>query len=143
MLRYPATATPLNQPALLRDVSCKRIVRKPIRHSYHNMKPLISTVMTVTGAILIFLVGIPLGGFVCGVANAHGNPLIVGIVFAFLTTVTLGFPPKNEGDPNDTYNAWPYIGGTDLVLILAIGFVWIVVSAVSSRRKSSKQPTLK
>jgi hypothetical protein len=88
-------------------------------------------VSTIISAAL----ALPLGGFVfgfmncedCG-ANVFGRAL-VGLIFAFLTPVTGGFPPRNEGGVGDPFNAWPHIVAT-----------WILLTAFLVSRARRKRP---
>ena len=61
-----------------------------------------------------FLISFPLGGFLFGFLNAQEaglvSRLVIGLVFSFLTPLTGGYPPRNEGGVGEPYNAWPYIG---------------------------------
>jgi hypothetical protein len=82
------------------------------------------------------LLAYPLGGFVasaiwcvdCGgsvAANIFGR-MLVGIVGSFLSMITLGFPPANEGGTGTPLNTWPYI----LVC-------WLVIYLFSLRRSNT------
>jgi hypothetical protein len=57
----------------------------------------------------------PAGGFLLGFVKCQDcgwNPAsraLIGLVYAVLTPLTLGFPPKNEGGVGAPFNAWPYI----------------------------------
>jgi hypothetical protein len=68
---------------------------------------------------------VPAGGFLFGFVHAEPDSvsisgrIMVGIIFAILTTITGGYPPKNEGLVGDPWNAWPYILG-----------VWGVISGI-------------
>ncbi|MEI6078876.1 MAG: hypothetical protein WCS94_25095 [Verrucomicrobiota bacterium] len=73
-------------------------------------------------AVISVALALPVGGFLFGFChcddggwNLLGRSL-VGCVFAMLTTITFGFPPKNEGLAGDPYNAWPYIMVAGLVI---------------------------
>jgi hypothetical protein len=72
-----------------------------------------------------FIAAIPAGGFLFGFVtcpdcgwNLLGR-VFIGCVMAFLTTATMGFPPRNEGGVGEPYNAWPFILG-----------VWLLFAAV-------------
>ena len=70
-------------------------------------------------------VSFPFGGFLFGFVTCEGcgwnifGRMFIGCVFAVLTPMTLGFPPKNEGGVGEPYNAWPFIL-----------FAWFVISSL-------------
>jgi hypothetical protein len=102
------------------------------------MKGLPFILAVVTAVVIVAMIGIPLGGFVFGIVHSEGpgNPLPVGIVYAVLTSICLGFPPKNEGNPNDAYNVWPYILSTDLVLLIIVLLgLWVISAGRGNRPK--------
>jgi len=34
--------------------------------------------------------------------------VFIRVIFAVLTTLFMGFPPRNEGQVGEPFNAWPY-----------------------------------
>ncbi len=96
------------------------------------------TIWVITAIVLIAIIGVPIGGFIFGIVHSEGpgNPLPVGIVYALLTSMFLGFPPKNEGSPSDTYDVWPYIIGTDLTLLIILAIASTAIWADSVRRRN-------
>jgi hypothetical protein len=104
------------------------------------MKGLPLILAVITAVVIVAVIGMPLGGFVFGIAHAQGpgSPglvILVGIAYAILTSITLGFPPKDESGNHDTYNAWPYILGTDLVLLIIVLLALWIISARGNRTK--------
>jgi len=76
-------------------------------------------------ALISVAFDMPVGGFVFGFIHIQGSAWwnvlargIVGMVFAVLTSITLGFPPRNEGGVGEPYNVWPYIIATGIALFL-------------------------
>lgn len=78
-------------------------------------------IVLVGGVFTSFL----LGGFVFGVIHAEGadwslagigGRLFIGIVFAFLTPISLGFPPM-DGGSGGSHNTWPYVGAFMVVFL--------------------------
>jgi hypothetical protein len=91
-------------------------------------------------AIICVVLALPFGGFVlgfiecsdCGV-NILGRAL-VGMIFAFFTTISGGFPPKDFAY-GEQYNAWPYIYiATPLFYILLMIIWWRRASRRRKRR---------
>jgi len=41
---------------------------------------------------------------------------LIGAVFAILTPLSFGFPPKNEAGSGEPWNAWPHIAVSALVI---------------------------
>jgi protein-S-isoprenylcysteine O-methyltransferase Ste14 len=82
--------------------------------------------------VLASATAVPAGGFVFGWVHAEPSTMgmsghiIVGVVFAILTTITMGYPPKNEGGAGEPWNAWPYILGVWGVIlgVLIIILLW-------------------
>jgi hypothetical protein len=80
-------------------------------------------------AVICVVFAVPLGGFVlgfiecsdCGV-NILGRAL-TGVIFAFFTTVTGGFPFKDFAY-GERYNAWPYIYIAAPVSYLLFMLIW-------------------
>ena len=93
------------------------------------MKPKINLVKT---AIITGMVSYPLGGFIAGlvlctncngiIGNTFGRAL-VGLIIMILSSITFGFPPKNEGGVGEPFNIWPYILICWLVLFLLYIFL--------------------
>jgi hypothetical protein len=75
-------------------------------------------------ALISLVLAMPVGGFVFGFVHCTdcGWDVLgrgfIGIVSAFLTSIFLGFPPRNEGGVGAPYNAWPYIIVAFLVVFL-------------------------
>jgi hypothetical protein len=68
---------------------------------------------------------VPAGGFLLGFVQCQDcgwNPAsrsFIGLVYALLTTLTFGFPPKNEGGVGAPFNAWPYIAIAAAAIFIA------------------------
>jgi hypothetical protein len=68
----------------------------------------------------------PVGGFLFGFAHCVGcgwNPAMrafIGVVYAVLTPISLGYPPKNEGGVGEPFNAWPYIAIAAVVIFVVV-----------------------
>jgi len=84
-------------------------------------------VKLATYAVKSVALALPIGGFVFGFLVAQGGDedsfllsilgrILVGIVFAFLTPITFGFPPRNEAGTGEPLNAWPCIGISALII---------------------------
>jgi hypothetical protein len=79
----------------------------------------------------------PLGGFIFGVMNCSdcgGNffgRLLVGCVFAVLTPLSGGFPPRDEGGMHAPFNAWPHIVAVGVVVFGSIMYYELI----KARRK--------
>lgn len=72
-------------------------------------KALLLAAILFSGGVLSMVVG----GFVFGFVQAGttGNPgseifdrIFIGVVFAFLTSLSGGYPPENEGGSEPSYN---------------------------------------
>jgi hypothetical protein len=88
-------------------------------------------------AVIATVAAAPMGGFVFGFLhctdcgfNVFGR-MFVGLVFAVLTPLSGGFPPQDEAGVSASLNAWPYIGGTWLVIVLLL--------AAREHRRGKKQ----
>jgi hypothetical protein len=103
------------------------------------MGRLSNTIWAIAILAIIAFIGVPMGGFVFGITHSEGsgNPIPVGIIYALLTSLFLGFPPKNEGNPADTYNVWPYILGSDLALLTTLVIVSTGLWVISTRRRKT------
>jgi hypothetical protein len=79
------------------------------------------------------LLALPVGGFIFGAIHADGGGLVgrlfIGLIFALLTSMFGGFPPRNEGGVGEPYNAWPCIIAAWIVLV---GF-WYAYRWISTR----------
>lgn len=88
-------------------------------------------------AFLSAVLALPLGGFVFGFMSCEDcgfnlfGRAFVGLVFAVLTPLSGGFPPRNEGGVGAPFNAWPHI-----VITWAILSAWMVHRA---RKKLAKK----
>lgn len=78
----------------------------------------------LTSAGISIITAMPLGGFIFGFAIGEGTSegfeqlfgrILLGIVFAFLTPLSGGFPPRDEAGIGPPFNAWPCIIGTAIV----------------------------
>lgn len=62
---------------------------------------LLETIETIRPILISSLLAIPVGGFIFGViqaeADSFGGRLLIGLIFALLTSMFAGFPPRNEG----------------------------------------------
>lgn len=84
------------------------------------MKVAVAAAVLLVGGCLSMVIGGFIFGFVqAGVDEDSGFDVLgrtfVGIVFAFLTPLSGGYPPKNEGGVGEPFNAWPYIIPTYVV----------------------------
>jgi hypothetical protein len=81
----------------------------------------------------------PAGGFMFGIMHAGDpDPNPIGRVFyAFLmaaqTPLHAGFPPNPEAGAGETFNAWPYIGISYLLI-----FGWLVYRDWRSAKNRNK-----
>ena len=75
---------------------------------------------------VILLLSLPAGGFVFGFLTCSDcgwniiGRIFIGFVFAVLTPLTWGFPPRNEGGVGPPFNAWPHIVCTAVVLFVVL-----------------------
>jgi hypothetical protein len=76
----------------------------------------------------------PLGGFVVGFLgcidcdnNIFGR-VVTGFIFAVLTPLYLGFPPRDEGGSHPPINAWPYILPAGMLVFGFLSYLEILKS---------------
>jgi hypothetical protein len=94
----------------------------------------------LASAVVTLAICVPVGGFVFGFVHCTGcegiwGRVFIGVVFAVLTTFTLGFPPKNEGGVGEPYNVWPYI---ILLALMTLGFL-SAFTRLRNRSESRKE----
>ena len=83
-------------------------------------------------ALVSAVLCMPAGGFVFGFVHCVdcgwnlAMRAFIGLLFAVLSPIFLGFPPKNEGGVGEPYNAWPYIGTTAAAIFIVVT-AWIYV----------------
>jgi hypothetical protein len=71
-----------------------------------NLKRL--CILAPASVILAMLVTGFVFGFISAPVSLLGR-IVMGTVYAFLTIVSLGFPPEALEDHAQPYNLWPYI----------------------------------
>ena len=100
----------------------------------------------ITVLVILFAFSIPLGGFVFGIYIANDDwsftgilgRMFVGVLYAFLTTVFAGFPPRDESGGH-SYNVWPIICIMFSVSFTIVTVLWLMDIRNSHRdRKNAK-----
>jgi hypothetical protein len=90
-------------------------------------------------AFLSLVLCMPTGGFLLGFVQCKdcgSNPLLwtfIGLIFAVLTPMTLGFPPQNEGGVGPPFNAWPYIAVAAAVIFTVSAALCCLVRVYEDR----------
>lgn len=86
-------------------------------------RPAMKPTRLLVSALISAALAMPLGGFIFGFmqcADCGANPLgrgFIGLVFAVLTPLFGGFPPRNEGGVGAPFNAWPHIVAAWMLLL--------------------------
>jgi hypothetical protein len=94
----------------------------------------------VIAAMVSFMLAFPIGGFVFGFLHCNcrsGDFLgrtLIGAVFAILTPVSFGFPPKNEAGSGEPWNAWPHIAVSALVIFALLTALFYKLNGNKQRR---------
>lgn len=108
----------------------------------------VTVVLVLVGGVFTSFL---LGGFVFGVVHAEGadwsltsiaGRLFIGIVFAFLTPLFLGFPPL-DGGSGGSHNAWPYVGAFMVVFVpgaIAIAYDVLAEGRTAARSTDGSRP---
>jgi len=78
-------------------------------------------------AAVSLIVAVPAGGFIFGILNA-GDPdpnpvgrVVYACMMAVVAPLHLGFPPNHEAGANQSFNTWPHIAISSLLI-----FGWFV-----------------
>ena len=75
--------------------------------------------------LLSVILSLPISGFIFGFIFAEDcswwnilGRAFIGCVMALLTTITLGYPPKNEGGVGEPFEVLPYTIITGIIIFL-------------------------
>ena len=109
-------------------------------HSKKNQPVKLSSKRLLRHVAVSLIAAGPAGGFMFGLLNAGDpDPNPVGRVFyafmmAAVTPLHAGFPPNNEAAAGQSFNAWPHIAFSYLLI-----FGWLVYRDWKLSKKPNEQ----